>query len=81
MKNTDLPASPCDLVDFQPNTGDQVIREQFTGLSKREAFTKAAMEVIPHMVRGADLDMYEFAAACVQIGDAVLAELERTKTK
>lgn len=29
------PAFPFDWVDFQPTTGDQVVREQFPGMSLR----------------------------------------------
>jgi hypothetical protein len=32
------PAFPFDWVDFQPTTGDQVVREQFSGMSLRDHF-------------------------------------------
>jgi len=35
-RNHDQPAFPCDVKDFEPNTGTEVTRQQFFGLTKRE---------------------------------------------
>jgi hypothetical protein len=37
------PAFPCDWVDFQPTTGEQVIRLQHSGLSLRDWFAGQAL--------------------------------------
>lgn len=38
MKNDGGPAFPHSLVDFQPMTGEQVVREQFVGMTLRDYF-------------------------------------------
>ena len=45
-KNDGGPAFPFDWMDFQPTTGDQVVREQFPGLSIRDWFAGKAMQGI-----------------------------------
>jgi len=49
--NAKDPAFPVAYYDFQPGTGEQVVREQFFGLTKRELF--AAM-VLQGMVSNPD---------------------------
>lgn len=44
MKTSDGgPAFPCDWKDFQPETGNQVVREQFPGMSLRDWFAGMSM--------------------------------------
>ena len=43
------PAYPCNWMDFQPATGEQVIREQFPGMSLRDYF---AGQVLSGLVGG-----------------------------
>jgi hypothetical protein len=45
MKTNDGgPAYPCDWKDFQPLTGEQVVREQFPGMSLRDWFAGMALQ-------------------------------------
>lgn len=37
------PAYPCNWMDFQPTTGEQVVREQFPGMSLRDWFAGQAL--------------------------------------
>lgn len=40
------PAFPFDWVGFQPTTGEQVVREQFPGMSLRDYFAAKALQMI-----------------------------------
>jgi N-acetylneuraminic acid mutarotase len=40
------PAYPCDVLDWQEYTGEQVVRYQEPGMSKLERFAMAAMQAI-----------------------------------
>ncbi len=40
------PAFPFDWKDFQPTMGEQVVREQFQGMSLRDYFAAKAMQAI-----------------------------------
>jgi len=52
-KNANEPAFPADWKDFQPTTGDQVVREQFFGLTKREYFAgKETLSDLDHPEAG-----------------------------
>lgn len=42
----DMPAFPCDLLDFQPTTGTQVVREQCSGMTLRDYFASHAISTI-----------------------------------
>lgn len=85
MKNADMPAMPIFNSNGAPihysNAGldnDGVM----AGLTKREAFAKAAMQGIlaagnvDDFVVGDEVGFASFAVSCA---DALLAELERTK--
>lgn len=50
-QNDGGPAFPFDWVDFQPTTGDQVVREQFPGMSLRDYF---AGQALPSVLRDND---------------------------
>ncbi|TXH40927.1 MAG: hypothetical protein E6Q97_38710 [Desulfurellales bacterium] len=42
-KNDGGPAFPCQWLDFQPTTGEQVVREQYQGMSLRDWFAGQAL--------------------------------------
>lgn len=44
IPNDGGPAFPFDWVDFQPTTGDQVVREHFPGMSLLDWFAARASE-------------------------------------
>lgn len=49
------PAFPLQWLDFQPTTGDQVVREQFPGMTLRDWFAGqalASMTVAPDYSKG-----------------------------
>lgn len=78
--NANDPAFPFHYKDFQPNTGSEVTREQWGGLSKREYFAGLAMQA--WITDNAKLDDCSGAASwAVGYADALLAELERTEPK
>jgi len=67
------PAFPFDWKDFQPHSGEQVVREQFSGMSLRDYFAAKAMAGM----LAEDADAYTFtdlAAASYRAADAMLAE-------
>ena len=43
ITNADDPAQPFSLMDFQPASGEQVVRHQYMGLSKREHIATVIM--------------------------------------
>lgn len=74
------PSSPFDWRDFQPNTGAQIVREQFIGLTKREHFAMAALQGLlansHDQIQG--LNHQETARVACDAADALIAELNKT---
>jgi hypothetical protein len=77
------PANPCNWIDFQPTTGEQVVRQQFPGLTKREWFAGLAMQ---GMLSASDREGRPddirrmsglYAEASAIYADALLAELSK----
>lgn len=71
-------------MDFQPTTGEQVVREQFYGLTKREYFAaKALPQVIAvqfelgKMGETTGLGVEESAEKAVEYADALIAALNK----
>lgn len=58
------PAFPCQWLDFQPQTGQQVVREQFLGMTLRDYF--AAKALPPIMETVATLTPAEISAWATQ---------------
>lgn len=85
--NQNPPAFPCDWKDFQPTTGEQVVREQFSGMDLRDYFAAKAMNgMLPnYRVSGARSDMHvehqcEYVARYAYgVADAMLAERAKVK--
>jgi hypothetical protein len=50
-----------------------VFPAQMTGMTLRDYFAAAAMTAIPNCGDGADLDSDDFARACYQFADSMLA--------
>lgn len=72
MKNADMPAMPIEFSGFGPYAP-----EAYAGLNKREMFAMHAMQALAtNTGYGTWEDM---ANDAVNISDALLAELERTK--
>lgn len=46
MKNNDEPAFPLQWMDFQPSTGEQVVREQYPGMTLRDYFAAKALNLV-----------------------------------
>lgn len=71
------PAFPGQWYDFQPCTGDQVVREQWSGMTLRDFFAAKAMQgyfaspVAPHRVDADDVAKY-----CYEMADAMLKARE-----
>ena len=67
------PAFPGQWYDFQPCTGDQVVREQWSGMTLRDYFAAKAMQgyfaspVASHRVDADDVAKY-----CYAMADAML---------
>lgn len=79
----DDPAMPFEVYDFQPYTGQQIVREQFSGLTKRELFAAMAMQGLCANTELMDGNPTAFTAAAdiaVYQADALLAALKRTQT-
>ena len=75
------PAFPFDLVDFQPTTGDQVMREQFPGMSLRQWYMGKALESIDSVKVLLDAEPenvpkvpFTIATFARQIADAMMME-------
>lgn len=73
IKNGDLPAMPIELSGF-----GQYAPEAHAGLTKREMFAMAAMQGFCQ-INLTFKNKQSLAAQAVEVADALLAELERTK--
>lgn len=77
------PAFPMDWMDFQPHTGEQVVRQQFPGMTLRDYFAAKAMQGIitslgeeshrKQMLREGHT-LRDIPAVAYEIADAMLAE-------
>ena len=88
MKNSDMPAMPCgeSYKTQQSYGGDWVECKKgalYSGLTKREEFTKVAMQqLIPKYMHLPATDRWQLVAnEAINCAEAVLAELERRKPK
>lgn len=79
ITNQNPPAFPCDWKDFQPTTGEQVVREQFSGMDLRDYFASDAMSGF--IMRGECGAGYaeRVARMAYNIADAMLAERAKVK--
>jgi hypothetical protein len=66
------PAFPGQWYDFQPTTGEQVVRESFAGMTLRDYFAAAALQAYAleyhERMSGEDI-----ASQCYSLADAMLA--------
>ena len=78
IKNADMPAIPVDRCDVDAiETGIQV----FSGLTKREMMAMMAMQgILSSLTVEDDMSPKDLAKCSVADADALLAELERSKT-
>ena len=86
MKNSDMPAMPCEVVEkyhidaSQVPSGAPTLRERKVmsgGMKKREMI---AMHMMAHLMPNENFEPYESQAkSAVIAADALLGELERTK--
>ena len=86
MKNANLPAMPCEVVEqyhidaSQVPSGAPTLRERKVmsgGITKREMM---AMHMMAHLMPDQNFESYASQAkSAVMAADALLAELERTK--
>lgn len=74
------PVYPGQWADFQPTTGDQVVREQWTGISLRDWFAGQALAQIGNeyvargeVTRQAQEHAMALAAHAYNIADAMIA--------
>lgn len=67
---TPEPAFPCDWVCFQPETGNQVIRQQWAGMTLRDYFAAKGMTVI--MAPGGCCDWSTIATQAYALADAMM---------
>ena len=67
------PAFPCQILDFQPLTGVQVVREQHSGITLRDWF---ASQAISCYTGSGKINAAEWA---YQIADAMLVERQKGK--
>lgn len=73
MKTNDGgPAFPCDWKDFQPETGNQVVREQFPGMSLRDWFAGMALQGL--VANGSESRTLVVVGEAYAFADAMLAE-------
>lgn len=76
MINDGGPAFPCQWYDFQPCTGEQVVREQWGGMTLRDYFAAKAMQSLISKY-GFISDEINFAAEhSYEIADAMLKARE-----
>jgi hypothetical protein len=72
------PAFPVHTYDFQPSTGQQVVRHTDYGLSKREEFAKAALiGLLCNSYDGFYSDFPKLAEDAFKIADAMLKESQK----
>ena len=77
IKNGDLPAMPCGVLQDGHNCGEYPLN---IGLTKREQFAMAAMQgLLVNMGRNGLDSVKQVSDIAVAAADALLAELERTK--
>lgn len=86
MKNANMPAMPCEVVEqyhvdaSQVPSGAPTLRERKVmsgGITKREMM---AMHMMAHLMPDQNFESYASQAkSAVMAADALLAELERTK--
>lgn len=60
------PAFPCDWMDFQPGTGNQVAREQYFGMTLRDYFAAKALPEASQWKRATSAG---YAVSCDEIAD------------
>ena len=73
-QNDGRPAFPGQWYDFQPTTGEQVVREQWSGLSLRDWF---AGQALTKASQGSNGTADDTAKRAYYIADAMLAARER----
>lgn len=80
------PAFPCDWKDFQPTTGEQVVREQFFGMSIRTYLVGQAIAGMcasdywsENAIAGSESHTKAIAMAALAVADSVLKAMEETK--
>ena len=66
-------AFPSHWMDFQPTTGEQVIREQFPGMTLRDWFGGQALA----RIATEECDMDEKARWCYRLADAMIKERQK----
>ena len=73
------PAFPSDLMDFQPGTGEQVVREHYEGMTLRDYFAGQAVMGLCTADAWADLQGHETLVAriCGGLADAMIKEREK----
>lgn len=77
--NNGGPAFPGQWYDFQPCTGDQVVREQWSGMTLRDYFAAKAMQ---SFITNLDIreerliDVPQLAKSAYNIADAMLKARE-----
>ena len=79
MNQGDEPAFPCDWKDFQPETGIQVSRQQYFGLTIRAHFASMAMQ---GFLTGNKWGLTKFekevvATSAVELADQLIKELSK----
>ena len=73
------PFHPIQMLDFQPTSGEQVVRETFPGISKREWFAAMALQGMASIsLPDGDMIMgwQDMSKAAVKAADCLMAELE-----
>jgi hypothetical protein len=78
------PIHPINVMDFQPTTGEQVVREQHPGMSLRAYIAAKAMQAVIGITTPADAAKYNpddlqaaTARAACGYADALIAELSK----
>lgn len=75
------PAFPFNVYDFQPHTGQQVVRQQFDGMSLHDWFAGKALEGMLAEGRSNSSAATWMPQEAYDIADAMIAERAKRRTK
>lgn len=73
------PAFPGTWMDFQPGTGEQVVRDQWAGMDLRDFF--AAQAILGALDNASDSQLQNLARRAYLLADCMMRQRESTKSR